>query len=82
MTIADLIKNKDYDYITLRVTLPERCGGGDTLMGIAKSENGELIALDDDTYNEQEIVLHYEEWVDLEKGIENGLTVVLYTKWR
>ena len=34
MTVGDLIKNKDYDYISWRVTLPEKVGGGDTFLGV------------------------------------------------
>ena len=36
MTVKDLIKNKDYDYISWRVTLPEKAGGGDTFFGSGK----------------------------------------------
>ena len=81
MTIGNLISAKDYDYISLRVTLPERVGGGDTFMGCAKSENGKLISLDGDTYFEDEEVISYEEWSNEEEGIKNGLTVVVKGEW-
>lgn len=81
MTIGSLIKEKDYDYISWRITLPEEAGGGDTFMGCAKSEGGKLIPLDGDIYSEDEEVISYEEWSNEEAGIENGLTVVIKGKW-
>ena len=76
MTVRDLIKNKDYDYISWRATLPENLGGGDMFVGCAKSENGKLISLDGDIYSENTEILEYEEWSDEEEGIKNGLTIV------
>ena len=76
MTIADLIKNKDYDYISWRVILPENLDGDDMFFGCAKSKNGKLISLDGDIYSEDTEVLRYEEWSDEEERIKNGLTVV------
>ena len=81
MTVKDLIKNKDYDYISWRITVPERFGGGDTFFGSTKSVNGELIALDGDIYYEETEVLSYEEWDNSEAGIKNGLTVVFEGHW-
>lgn len=81
MTVGDLIKNKDYDYISWRITLPEKLGGGDTLFGITSSKNGELISLDGDTYSKEIEVLSYEEWDNPEEGIENGLTIVYEGEW-
>lgn len=81
MTIGDLIKNKDYDYIDYRITLPEHLGGGDTFFGCARSENGKLIPLDYDTYSENEEVIRWEEWSDPEKDVKNGLTVVVEGEW-
>ena len=81
MTIGDLIKNKDYDYISWRVTLPEKMGGGDTFFGCCGSKNGKLFALDGDVYSESTEILEYEEWSDEERGIENGLTVVCEAEW-
>lgn len=81
MTVGDLIKNKDYDYISWRATLPEKAGGGDTFFGCTKSENGKLIPLDGDIYSEDTKVLSYEEWSDEEEGIKNGLTIVYEGEW-
>ena len=38
MTVGDLIKNKDYDYISWRVTLPEKAGGGDTFFDVQEAK--------------------------------------------
>ena len=81
MTIGDLIKNKDYDYISWRVMLPEKCGDGDTFFGACKSKDGKLIPLDGDSYSEEEKVLEHQEWKQPEDGIENGLTVVVEAEW-
>lgn len=81
MTIGSLIKEKDYDYISWRIPLPEKAGGGDTFMGCAKSENGKLISLDGDIYSEDEEVISYKEWSKEEEGIKNGLTVVIKGEW-
>ena len=77
MTIADLIEHNDYDYMCWRITLPESIGGGDTFMGVTRSEGGKLISLDGDTYSEDCEVLTYREWRDLKKGVENGVTIVV-----
>lgn len=74
LTIKDLIKDKDYDFISLRLAVTE---ADDIFFGTAKSENGELIALDGDTYSEDTKVLEYEEWDNPEENIKNGLTVVI-----
>ena len=79
MIVKDLIKNKDYDYISWRTTTPDWWGKPDMLFGACKSINGELIPFDNDTYSENEIVVHYEEWSnDLFK---NGLTIVVEAEW-
>ena len=78
MTVKDLIKNKDYDYISWRVTLPEEMGGGDIFIGCTRSENGKLISLDGDSYSEETEILEYKEWSDEDKGIKNGLTIVVF----
>ena len=81
MTVGDLIKSKDYDYISWRMTLPEKAGG-DTFAGCAASRNGELISLDGDTiYSKDEEVFNYEEWSKPEEGIQHGLTVVVEGEW-
>lgn len=83
MTVKDLIKNKDYDYISWRITVPDDfCGPDDMFIGCAKSENGKLISLDGDTiYDESDEVIRYEEWSNPEKDIINGLTVVIEGIW-
>ena len=78
MTIEDLIKNKDYDYVSYRLTLPN---GSDTFAGCFASKGGEIISLDGDIYNKDEEVLSYKEWSQLENDIQNGLTVVVKTEW-
>lgn len=81
MTVGDLIKNKDYDYISWRVTLPEDLGGEDIFSGVAKSENGKLISLDGDSYSESTEIISYEEWDNPEEDIKNGLTVIYKGEW-
>lgn len=79
MTVGNLIKNKDYDLIMYRITLPEDFEEKDTLFGYAKSENGELISLDGDSYYKDEEILSYEEWSN--ESYKNGLTVVMEGGW-
>lgn len=73
MTIGDLIKNKDYNYVLYRLILPD---GDDTFAGCFASKGGETIPLDGDIYDKDEEVLSYEEWSKPEDDINNGLTVV------
>lgn len=80
MTIGDLIKNKDYDYIGYRITAPEWLGKPDIFFGACKSKDGVLIPLDYDSYSEDEVVLSWEEWSTDE--IKNGLTVVTEAEWQ
>lgn len=79
MTIGDIIKDKNYDYISFRmiIKLPDNSHDEDIFIGCAKSENGKLIALDGDTYSENETVLEYEEWQNDEKNIKNGITIIV-----
>lgn len=79
MTVGDLIKNKDYDLIEWRMTLPKHLGDGDMLFGYSKSENGELISLDGDSYYKSDEVLRYEEWSN--EDYKNCLTVVIEGEW-
>lgn len=74
MTIGDLIKNKDYDYISYRLILPD---GDNTFAGCFASKGGEIISLDGDIYNKDEVVLSYEKWSQPDDDIQNGLTVVV-----
>ena len=78
MTIGDLIKNKDYDYVSYRLTLRDE---SDTFAGCFASKGGEIIPLDGDIYDRDEEVLSCEEWSRPEGGIQNGLTVVVKINW-
>ena len=56
MIVSDLIKNKDYDYISWRLYVNPDIQ--DIFAGICKSNNGKLISLDGDTrYSEDEEVI-------------------------
>lgn len=80
MTVKDLIKNKDYDYISYRLKIPkdkEKYYGKSIFIGCATSKDGKLISLDGDTYKEDDTVLEYEEWSKPEENIKSGLTVVI-----
>ena len=74
MTIGELIKNKDYDYVSYRLTLRD---GSDTFAGCFASKDGEIIPLDGDIYDKDEEVLSYREWSKPEDDINNGLTIVV-----
>lgn len=75
MTLGNLIKNKDYDYVSYRLKLPDK---SDIFAGCFASKAGKIISLDGDTiYDEKDEVLSYEEWSNPEEGIQNGLTVVV-----
>lgn len=75
MTIGDLIKNKDYDYVSYRLTL---LNGDDTFAGHFASKDGEIISLGGDTiYDKNDEVLRYEEWSKPKEDINNGLTIVV-----
>lgn len=79
MTIGDLIKNKDYDYISYRLTISDV---DDIFAGFFASKDGEIIPIDGDTiYDKNDEVLRYEEWNDLNENIQNGLTVVVKSEW-
>ena len=78
MTIGDLIKNKDYDYVSYRLTLAD-CY--ETFAGCFASKDGEISPLDGDIYDKDEEVLSYEEWSKQEDDINNGLTVVVKGEW-
>lgn len=79
MTVKDLIKNKDYDYISWRMNAPEDWIEEDILVGACKSKNGKLISIDGDSYSENEVIVRYEEWSD--DDFKNGLTVVVEAEW-
>ena len=79
MTVSDLIKNKDYDYIEWRATSPY--DNSDMFFGATQSKDGKLIPLDYDSYYEETEIISYEEWSELDKGIKNGLTIVYKGEW-
>ena len=72
MTIGELIKDKDYDFIELRIYDSKL--HRNVFVGSAKSENGDLISLDGDTYRKDAVVLEYEEW--LGKKVKNAATII------
>lgn len=74
MTIEDLIKNKDYDYVEVRLFISE---DDDIFAGSFSSKDGEIISLDGDMYSKNKEVIRYEEWNNPEEGIQNGLTIVV-----
>lgn len=79
MTVSDLIKNKDYDYIEWRIMNPDRTS--DMLFGITASKNGKLISLDGDSYYEDTEIISYEEWSNSGEEIQNGLTIIFEVEW-
>ena len=78
MTIGDLIKNKDYDYVLYMLRLSD---GGNISAGCFASKDGEIISLDGDVYDKDEEVIGYKEWSQPEDNMENGLTVVVKGEW-
>ena len=78
MRIEDLIKEKDYDYIEYRMTIPS---GANIFAGHFSSKAGKIISLDGDSYSASEEVLSYKEWSKPQNNIKNGLTVVVKGNW-
>lgn len=76
-TIGELIKDKDYDYVSYRMLIPGFDEENGEFAGCFSSKNGKIIPLDYDTYYESEEVIASEEWNMPKEGIENGLTVVV-----
>lgn len=76
-TIGDLIKNKDYDYVEYRVTIPSADGQDDIFAGAFRTKSGKIIPLDKDIYDSDKEVIKSEEWSNPEKEIKNGLTVIV-----
>lgn len=79
-TVGELIKNKDYDYVSYRVMIPELGDKDGIFAGCFSVKNGEIIPLDHDTYYKSEEVISSEEWNDSEEGIKNGLTIIVEGK--
>ena len=76
-TIGDLIKNKDYDYVEYRVVIPSEDEQDDIFAGAFRTESGKIIHLDGDIYDQNKEVIKSEEWSNPEKGIKNGLTIIV-----
>ena len=76
-TIGELIKDKDYDYVSYRMLIPGLDDEDGIFAGCFSSKNGSIIPLDGDIYYESEEVIASEEWGMPEEGIKNGLTVVV-----
>lgn len=79
-TIGDLIKNKNYDYVSYRMTIPDKDMYSE-FCGCFAVKDGEIIPLDGDCYYYSEGVIASEEWENIEEGIKNGLTVVVEGEW-
>lgn len=75
-TIGDLIKDKDYDYVSYRVTYPGADKDGE-FAGCFEVRNGDILPLDGDYYGSKEEVIASEEWNSPDEGITNGLTVIV-----
>lgn len=81
-TIGDLIKNKNYDYVSYRITvLHKENEDPDIFAGAFKVDSGNIIPLDGDIYDPNKEVIASEEWSDPEDGIKNGLDIVVEGKW-
>lgn len=76
-TIWDLIKNKDYDYVEYRVTIPSADEQKDIFAGAFRTESWKIIPLYGDIYDSDKEVIKSEEWSNPEKEIKNGLTVIV-----
>lgn len=76
-TIGELIKDKDYDYVSYRMLIPGFDDENGEFAGCFSSKNGEIIPLDYDSYYKSEEVIASEEWNMPKERIENGLTVVV-----
>ena len=80
-TIGNIIKNKDYDYISIRKKvskdIADAIGERDIFVGVAKSKDGEIIALDGDSYSKDMELVSYKEWNSPEEGVNAGLTIVI-----
>lgn len=79
MTNKDLILKKDYDYVSYRLTHPNFSKG--IFAGAFKSENGKIISLDGDVYNENEEVLYYKEFSNKDADVVKGLEILCKGTW-
>ena len=78
-TIGELIKDKNYDYVSYRVSHEDYEEG--VFSGYFHTENGEIISDDGDIYCKSERVIASEEWIQPEAGVTNGLTVIVKGAW-
>ena len=76
-TIGELIKDKDYDYVSYRIDFPGCDEEHGTFAGCFAAVDGRIIPLDGDDYELDEEVIESQEWSDPEEGIEHGLLVVV-----
>lgn len=76
-TIGDLIKGKNYDYVSYRLVHESDY----EFAGCFKVEEGEIIPLDGDEYYPGEEVVASEEWSMPEEEIYHGLSVVCECEW-
>lgn len=77
MKLAELIKDKDYDSISVYARVPQLPPDDPLFVGKCKSVNGELISLDGDSYSDQIEVLEYEEWNNPKRNIKHGLSIIV-----
>lgn len=76
-TIGDFIKNKDYDYVEYRITIPFADEQKDIFVGAFKVKSGQIISIDGGIYDSGKEVVGSEEWSNPEKGIKNGITIIV-----
>lgn len=76
-TIGELIKDKDYDYVSYRIDYPGCYEEHGTFAGCFAAVDGRIIPLDGDSYSLEEKVIESQEWRDSDEGVENGFLVVV-----
>lgn len=74
-TIGDVVKDKNYDYVSYRIAYPGNEDG--EFAGCFSVKDNKIIPLDGDIYGLDEIVVASEEWSKPEDGIKRGLTVIV-----
>ena len=77
LTIGDLIKNKDYNYVEYRINISFTDEQKDVFAGAFRTESGNIIPLDGGIYDSDKKVIKSEEWSNPEKGIKNGITIIV-----
>lgn len=76
-TIGELIKDKDYDYVSYRIDYPGCDEEQGAFAGVFAAVDGRIVPLDGDYYGLDEEVLESQEWSDPDQGIEHGFLVVV-----